>query len=123
MKRMIIALAVALPAFGAAQANDLFSTLYFPEAGPVSSRHANGDAAPRSTVKNPRRASDFSSSAAMAPAAGAGKISSRYFHGDAPLPSSAPNTARSFGYSSSAPMAAHAPSKLGASPRILDGSN
>lgn len=123
MRRMIIALVAALPAFAAAKADDFFSTLHFPEAGTMSSRYTNGDAAPRSTVKNPRRGSDFSSSAPMGTAAGAGKIPSRYVFGDAPLPCTASGTVRSFGYTSSAPMAAHGRSKLGVSPRILDGSN
>lgn len=123
MRRIILALAIALPAFGAAHADDFFSTLQFPEVGATSSRYQQGDAAPRAAVKNPRRGTDFSSTAPMETSPRQNKISSRYVYGDAPLPSTASGTTRGFGHSSRAQMSAGGQRTIGASPRIFDGSN
>ncbi|RUM95306.1 hypothetical protein EET67_24005 [Pseudaminobacter arsenicus] len=123
MRKIIFALAATLPAFGAAHADDVFSTLQFPEGKTISSRHQHGDAAPRSVIANPKRGMGISSAAPMETNPQRGKISSRYVYGDAPLPSTAPNGMSGYGLSSGAPMRTHGPSELGFSPRILDGSN
>lgn len=123
MRKIIFALAATLPAFGAAHAEDFFSTLQFPEGKTISSRHQHGDAAPRSVITNPKRSTDFSSAAPMEADPQRGQISSRYFYGDAPLSRTAAGRVSGFGHTSSAPMRAHGSSEFGASPRILDGSN
>lgn len=123
MRSIIFALAATLPAFGAAYADDFFSTLQFPEGKSISSRHQQGDAAPRSVIANPKRSTDFSSAAPMEANPQRGKTSSRYVHGDAPLPSPAPNAMGGYGLSSSAPMTPGGQPSIGTSPRILYGGN
>jgi hypothetical protein len=123
MRTIIFALAATLPVFGAAHAQDFFSTLQFPEGKTISSPHHYGDAAPRSAIVDPKRSTDFSSAAPMAANPQHGKISSRYVYGDAQLSAPTQGTVSGFGYRSGAPMRAHGPSELGVSPRILDGSN
>jgi hypothetical protein len=123
MRKIIFALAATLPAFGAAHAQDFFSTLQFPEGKTISSRHHYGDAAPRSAIMDPKRSTDFSSAAPMEAHPQRGKTSSRYVYGDARLSSTTPGTVPGLGYRSSAPMRARGPAELGVSPRILDGGN
>lgn len=122
MKQIILAFAALLPVIGVAHADDIFSHLQFPGSAMESSRY--GDAAPRSVVKKVPSNLKFSSSAAMGATAAPGKISSRYSYGDAPLPSTVYNAPKRIDYSAAALMLpGNQPARIGASSRILYGSN
>lgn len=122
MRKIIFALAAILPAFGAAHAEDFFSTLQFPQGQTASSRHQHGDAAPRSVIANPERGMNFSAAAPMQTHPQRNGISSRYVYGDA-RPAAPAGTVSVFGYTSSAQMSPPGTSELGISPRLFDGSN
>lgn len=122
MKQIILAFAAMLPAIATAHADDIFSHLQFPGGAMESSRY--GDAAPRSVIKKAPSKLNFSSSAAMGATAASGKISSRYSYGDAPLPSTIYNAPRRIdSFSAASMLPGSQPAPIGASPRILNGSN
>ncbi|MEI5677773.1 MULTISPECIES: hypothetical protein [unclassified Mesorhizobium] len=121
MRQIILAFAAMLPAVGTTHATDILSTLQFPGVGMTSARH--GDAAPRTIVKKVP-SGNFSSSASIGASAANGKLSSRYTYGDASMPSTVYNAPRALGFSSAASMSAGSRGTgIGASPRILYGSN